>query len=185
MLLSATSEYPILLYVAFQEFLSHYKHFVSHSFLILSLLCMALVNGSSRIDWRILFFFLSIISLNRHLLNKNIDEFKAASENPKGRGPRACTWVNVKGEYFVCFDHIYPALGQAKLESLKHHELARGYLFEGGASPVIKTKRRKPVTGFLLESLSIFYICFNVPWMSSGSGLSRQRLDNHQRTLHP
>jgi hypothetical protein len=27
-------------------------------------------------------------------------------------------WVNVKGEYFFCFSyHIYPALGQAKLES--------------------------------------------------------------------
>ena len=37
--------------------------------------------------------------------------------------------MNVKGKYLFRFsNYIYPALGQAKLESLKNHELARGYL---------------------------------------------------------
>jgi hypothetical protein len=52
-------------------------------------------------------------------------------QNPKGRAPRACTWVNVKGKDIRSFlIIIYPALGQAKLELLKNHELARGYLFQ-------------------------------------------------------
>ena len=51
-------------------------------------------------------------------------------ENPKGRVPLARTWVNVKEKDFFCFsNYILPALDQAKLESLKNHELARGYLF--------------------------------------------------------
>ena len=34
------------------------------------------------------------------------------------------------GEYFLCFSfYIYPVLDQAKLESLKNPEFARGYLF--------------------------------------------------------
>ena len=38
--------------------------------------------------------------------------------SPKGRVPRACTWVNVKGKYSFRFsNYFYPALGQAKLES--------------------------------------------------------------------
>jgi hypothetical protein len=50
-------------------------------------------------------------------------------QSPKGRAPRACTWVNVKGKDIRSFlNNIYPALGQAKLEFLKNHELARGYL---------------------------------------------------------
>ena len=56
-------------------------------------------------------------------------EFASSIQNPKGRAPRACTWVNVKGEDIRSFlNNIYPALGQAKLEFLKNHELARGYL---------------------------------------------------------
>ena len=42
--------------------------------------------------------------------------------------------MNVKGQDIRSFlNNIYLALGQAKLELLKNHELARGYLFsEGG-----------------------------------------------------
>jgi hypothetical protein len=41
----------------------------------------------------------------------------SSSENPKGSVPRACTSVNVKGKLFLRFEnHIYAALGQAKLE---------------------------------------------------------------------
>ncbi len=51
-------------------------------------------------------------------------------QNPKGRAPCVCTWVNVKGKDIRSFfNNIYPALGQAKLELLKNHELARRYLF--------------------------------------------------------
>jgi hypothetical protein len=46
---------------------------------------------------------------------------------PEGGAPRACTWVNVKSKAFRSFiNNIYPALGQAKLEILKNHELVRG-----------------------------------------------------------
>jgi len=39
--------------------------------------------------------------------------------------------VNVKGQDIRSFlNNIYLALGQAKLELLKNHELARGYLFK-------------------------------------------------------
>jgi len=39
---------------------------------------------------------------------------------PEGRAPRACTWVDVKGEDIRSFlNNIYPALGQAKLELLE------------------------------------------------------------------
>jgi hypothetical protein len=51
-------------------------------------------------------------------------------QNPKGRAPRASTWVNVKGRNIRSFiNNIHAALGQVKLEFLKNHELARGYLF--------------------------------------------------------
>jgi hypothetical protein len=43
---------------------------------------------------------------------------KSSIGSPKGRVPRACTWVNVKGKYSFRFsNYFYPALGQAKLES--------------------------------------------------------------------
>jgi hypothetical protein len=49
-------------------------------------------------------------------------------QNPKDKAPLVCTWVNVKGKDIRSFlNNIYPALGQAKLELLKNHELARGY----------------------------------------------------------
>ena len=52
-------------------------------------------------------------------------------ENPKGRVPPARTWVNVKEKDLFCFsNYILPALDQTKLESLKNHEIARGYLYK-------------------------------------------------------
>ena len=47
-------------------------------------------------------------------------------QNPKGRAPRACRWVNVKGKDIRSFlNNIYPVLGQAQLELLKRPRASR------------------------------------------------------------